>query len=136
MAKGAGLWKFKAFLRVIQILMCLCLIVHSKANDVQCGNETKQQIIDRLVAELNTGQWPVLPNNSKTHSISIELYISHFYDISEHDFSFKVNYELLLSWFDARLEFQPFCENTELVDHLFLPLPKADKGICHLFFTR
>ncbi len=117
-------------LKIIHLWIYLWTAIHVESDIIlQTENfTTAKDVIHQIVSHFEKYELPTEQNNSKSHSLSLLLDIAHIYDMSEQDFSFKINYHLRLSWFDARVMFRPFVENNQLVEFLMIPVELFDKG--------
>ena len=86
------------YLLLVNVLLCL-----SQQNAGTASQAGK--LFEDLVNYYNKEELPTLANNTEGHTVNITVSMKNIYDVSEQESSFKVNFNLELSWKDERFKF-------------------------------
>ena len=82
---------------------------------------TTRHTIDMLFQ--NYDRYVLPPVKDKMpHLVNIRITMKDLFDISEQSSSIRVRYYFELSWYDTRLQFEPFVEANDTVDTIRIPL--------------
>ena len=103
----------------------LVVLLWLSTDNVSFGNSynvsTTRHTINTLFQ--NYDRYVLPPAKDKLpHLVNIRLTIKDLFDISEQSSSIRVRYYLGLSWYDTRLQFEPFVEANDTVDTIRIPL--------------
>ncbi len=93
-------------------------------------NAAMKNLFEETFENFDKHLLPTIDNQSQGHFVNITVSISNIYDVSEKDFSFKVDYNMQLHWQDNRFKFQPVEYNQSVISRGSVPFDRVrDTGM-------